>query len=477
MTHWRSILDAAEVEDRGFRAALCDSRAAQTCLLLDIVRHNADTVFGRMHRFGDVASIDDFRNAVPVRTYDDHRHWIEAIAGGSTRVLTADPVIAYEETGGTSSGAKLIPYTAQSLRAFRAAVLPSLFDLVRRRPRIANGKMYAAISPAIRVPRRTPSGIPIGLSDAAYLGEDLIPAFAGVLAVPASVGQGTDVVQWRQSTLRHLEACPDLSFVSVWSPTFWLELVDGIGPDKIKKLWPRLDTISCWADGASAAFLPQLRKLLAGVHIEAKGLLSTESAVTTAYGEDRGCVPAIHSAFLEFADEHGAIHLAHEVVPGSTYRVIVTTPGGLYRYDTQDLVRCVSHDSGIPRLVFLGRAGLVSDMVGEKLEEAFVASALAQLPVAARLVAREIPSPHYELWLDVESRSQVENWSDQVEVALRRNPQYAYARRIGQLSALAPICKPGFWSTFDRPGRRLGDIKSSVLEGLQLDIRAHKVTA
>jgi hypothetical protein len=120
---------------------------------------------------------------------------------------------------------------------------------------------------------------------------------------------------------------------------------------------------------------------------------------------------------------------------------------------------------------------LVSDMVGEKLEEAFVASALAQLPVAARLVAREIPSPHYELWLDVESRSQVESWSDQVEVALRRNPQYAYARRIGQLSALAPICKPGFWSTFDRPGRRLGDIKSSVLEGLQLDIRAHKVTA
>jgi len=477
MTHWKSILDAAEVEDRYFRTALCDIRAAQKCLLLDIVRHNADTVFGRMHHFSDVASVDDFRNAVPVRTYDDHRQWIEAIAGGANKVLTADPVIACEETGGTASGAKLIPYTTQSLRAFRAAVLPSLFDLVRRRPRIANGKIYAAISPAIRAPRRTPGRIPIGLSDAAYLGEDLISAFACLLAVPATIGQTTDVTQWRQNTLRHLEACPDLSFVSVWSPTFWLELVGGVGPDEIRRLWPNLDTISCWTDGASAAFLPQLRTIFAGVHIEAKGLLSTESAMTTAYGEDQGCVPAINSAFLEFADEQGGVHLAHEVAAGSTYRVIVTTPGGLYRYDTQDIVRCVSHDSGIPRLVFLGRAGLVSDMVGEKLEEAFVASALAHLPVAARLVARETPSPHYELWLDIESRSQAEDWSDQVEVALRRNPQYAYARRIGQLSALAPMCKPGFWSTFDRPGRRLGDIKPSVLEALQPDICADEVTA
>ncbi len=145
--------------------------------------------------------------------------------------------------------------------------------------------------------------------------------------------------------------------------------------------------------------------------------------------------------------------------------MVITTPGGLYRYDMGDLVRCVGHRADVARLVFVGRAGLTSDMVGEKLDEAFVATALSALPYAAALFRKLVPKTHYELWLDASKNDP--SYAAQVEEALCRNPQYAYARKIGQLGALVPLLKAGFVTERHlaeiHAGKRLGDLKHSSL--------------
>jgi hypothetical protein len=475
MTTWSLILAAAAIENDALRLALADVEGTQLRLLRAIIAANINTTFGKQQAFSKLLSVADFRAAVPIRNYDEMRSWVNELAEGASNVLTSDPVIAWEETGGSSGGRKLIPYTASSLKSFRAAVLPSLADLVQRRPRVAIGKLYAAISPATRQPRVLGNGVPLGLPDAAYLGEDVMPAFANLLAVPPKVGEITDVQTWYTETLCHLKSCNDLSFVSVWSPSFWLELCKTIGPDEVRDLWPNLDTISCWTHGTSSAFMPALQAAFPGVHIESKGLLSTEGAVTLAYGAEDGCIPALRSCFFEWIDEAGDVRLTHELEPDNRYRAVITTPGGLYRYDTRDVVLCVSRESNVPRLVFQGRAGVVSDMVGEKLDDAFAASILAQLPVPSRLVARNFPTAHYELWLDVSDNSNTAAWMDTVEKALSVNPQYAYARRMGQLKPLVAYCKPGFWNAFDKKNARLGVLKSAALLGLQPQVFAPKV--
>jgi GH3 auxin-responsive promoter len=461
MTGWRHILSAAALENERFRSSLATPAATQKRILSEVLRDNASTEFGAAHGISKTASIRDFQSAVPVSGYPDFRSWIERALDGAPNVLTTAPIVACEETGGTSGGAKLVPYTQKSLDAFRAAILPSLFDLAQRRPAMARGKIYAAISPASRQPRKTTGGMPIGLaSDAAYLGDDLIPAFGSLLAVSPAVSSIADVNEWRKTTVDQLSACASLSFVSVWSPTFWLEL---IGDLDFCALWPQLDTISCWTDGPSGLFAKLLRSRFPGVHIEPKGLLSTESPVTLAYGDEEGCLPALNSAFLEFLDGSENTFLVDELCAGEEYRVVITTAGGLYRYDTQDIVRCLSISGGVPRLAFLGRAGNVSDMVGEKLDEAFVAGSLQTLPVAARLVARAEPKPHYELWLE----EPVSDASRVVDQRLRQNPQYDYARKVGQLGDVAAVTRPEFWSSFSS-GKRLGVMKPSVLQRLQV---------
>jgi hypothetical protein len=492
VTGWELLVEAASAPNAALAAALRDPEAQQHAFVLDIVRANAETEFGRAHDFGRVRSLADFRTAVPIRSHDAFRPFIERIADGCPGVLTCAPVIAFEETGGTSSGRKLIPYTAESLAGFRAAVLPWLADLTCRRPGMTAGPAYVSTSPATRPARNMPGGIPIGLpSEAAYLGADLVPAFLSLFAVPPDVATIPNIDAWRIATLRHLVECEDLSFVSVWSPTFFLELIDALphardalsrivgAPARLRLaeairggrvdtriLWPKLDTISCWADGGSSGFAARLAALCPQAIIEPKGLLATEAAITLPWGSGPGAVPALTSVFVEFVDAAGVPLLAHELAVNADYRVAVTTAGGLYRYDMGDLVRCVGRAGKVPRLSFVGRTALVSDMVGEKLEEAFVARIFADLGLVAALVPRSGLVPHYELWLDDAPR-QPNGAASAVEARLRADPQYAYARDLRQLGPLAILDKPGFSARRNEvraaAGARLGDLKHTAI--------------
>lgn len=491
MTPWEEIRRAAISPTAALEAALRDPAGQQRALLARLIAENAETDFGRAHGFGAIRSLDDYRAAVPRREADAFRPFVERIAAGERDVLSRDPVVAFEETGGTSAGAKLVPYGAAALAAFRAAVLPWLADLARRRPGVIAGRAHVTISPATRPPRVTAAGLPIGLaSDAAYLGDDLVPAFLALLAVPPEVGRIADVDAWRIATLGALVEAEDLAFVSVWSPTHLHDLVAalpvvaeevarGVTPAARRRLaaalagdgvdttrlWPRLDTVSAWADAGSAVFAARLAALFPQARLEPKGLLATESAMTLPWGDGPGCVPALTSAVLEFADADGCCRLADDLAVGATYDLVITTPGGLWRYDIGDRVECVARDGAVPRLVFRGRGRLVGDLVGEKLDEAFVASVLARLAVPAVLV-RRVERRGYDLWLDDDTVDPVAA-SAVVEAGLRADPQYAHARDLGQLAPLVATRRPGFWAeralARAHAGGRLGDHKPTAL--------------
>ena len=45
-------------------------------LLMRILDMNKDTEYGRKYHFADIHSVEDYRNAVPVTTYDDYADYI-----------------------------------------------------------------------------------------------------------------------------------------------------------------------------------------------------------------------------------------------------------------------------------------------------------------------------------------------------------------------------------------------------------------
>lgn len=512
MTPWQVVAAAAAGEYRTFRTALRDPASAQQSQLADILSRNAGTTFGRANDFARLREIDAYRRAVPIQRYADMAVDVEAMCQGHHGQRVADPVLLYEQTGGSSGGAKTIPYTARALQAFRAAIHPWLHDLVHAFPQLEGGRAYWSISPVTRPAQRTADGIPIGMdNDLAYFGDEVGSALGRLSAVPPGVARLEDMEKWRYVTLRGLLDCDDLSLISVWSPTFLMSLLQSVQgreerllrdiadgtvsvdsglsqaftprPGRARQiakafakdsidtavLWPQLALISCWTHGAAAGFIHELRRLFPQAQVQGKGLLATEGVISVPMHDCPYPVLALNSGFFEFVDNCGDSFLAHEVQESRTYRLVITTHSGLYRYDLGDQVRIRGRTDGAPLLEFVGRAGSVSDLCGEKLTETEVADALPSGPGFAVLASEPEGPLRYRLLLDAAEAdaAEGETLARRLDEALRGNLQYDYARRVGQLAAIEatrlqrPAAAYIEWCA--GRGQRLGDIKIPLL--------------
>ncbi len=82
---------------------------------------------------------------------------------------------------------------------------------------------------------------------------------------------------------------------------------------------------------------------------------------------------AINTNFYEFVPEdetlgeHTRTLLCHELELGKRYYIILTTPGGLYRYDINDIVEVVDFHARCPIISFMRKGRDVTSITGEKL--------------------------------------------------------------------------------------------------------------
>jgi hypothetical protein len=499
-----------------FRQALQRPEAAQRRLLKAYLELNAQTTFGRAHDFGSLYSYDDFSKRVPLTVYEDLEPWIERIKRGESNLLTSEPVTRLVPTSGSSGARKLIPFTKGLQREFNAAIGPWLIDLLGQSPGIGGGPAYWSITPVMGEADREGSAVPIGFdADTAYLGGTRQRLASAVMAVPDALRFIKDISVFRYVTLLCLLRQRDLRLVSVWHPSFlslllttlsanWQELLADIrngrcqhnealppsvraalkfrslpqraeelqaaDPLKPETIWPHLKLISCWHDGAAALAAAGLKKTFPNTILQPKGLLATEAFVTIPF---EGLWPAaVQSHFFEFTNSAGAIQLVHELCEGQIYEVVVTTAGGLWRYQLQDRVQVTGFSGRTPSLRFLSRTGNVSDLFGEKLSEAFVSDVIQGLmeilnlaPSFVLLAPDEDAAGHcYTLYIEGRLPGRL---AELLDGALRRNPHYAYSRDMGQLLPvrLFAITKDGC-ETFVKHqmagGTSLGNIKPAM---------------
>lgn len=495
MSGWSDIRSGVAGQRSSLVESLKRPDEVQLRLLQRIIDRNRDSEFGQRYDFHSVRTIDDYQRRVPLHNYEDFRADIDRMMEGEKNVLVADDVQLFETTGGSTGGSKSLPLTDAAFKAIRRAVLPWLDDLITSRPGISGGKAYWSLSPALRRQSHTSGGIPFGIAnDAAYFGPDLAQSIGSTLAVPASVASIQSFSEWRSETLRHLVGCRDLSFVSVWSPTFFLHLLDAIADDieliasnvdpnrgvelqeafseepiQWQRLWPMLDTISCWCSSSSRRYAKELAARFPKTNIQGKGLLATEGVVTVPLADACAAVLAVDSGFYEFEAENGEVVVPWELEPDQTYSVLLTTEGGLYRYRLGDRVLVVGQYEATPCLEFMGRHGGGSDLCGEKLTEEFVESALGDIPGFGFLVPIVEPRPAYLLMLDeaIVNPDLEQAAANIADGKLMDNPQYRYAREIGQLPPIEPyrIADPlgTYKSICMQSGQGLGDIKPAAL--------------
>lgn len=81
----------------------------------NLIAMAADTAFGKDHDFKNIHSPADFAERVPIRDYEALRPYVDRVVAGESDVLWKGKPIYFAKTSGTTSGAKYIPITKESM--------------------------------------------------------------------------------------------------------------------------------------------------------------------------------------------------------------------------------------------------------------------------------------------------------------------------------------------------------------------------
>lgn len=109
----------------------------------NLIKRAENTEFGRDHEFGTIQSPADFAQKVPVRDYEELKPYVEKVVEGKVNILWPGKPIYFAKTSGTTSGAKYIPLTKESMpthiEAARNAILCYISDTGKAK--FVDGKM------------------------------------------------------------------------------------------------------------------------------------------------------------------------------------------------------------------------------------------------------------------------------------------------------------------------------------------------
>ena len=453
---------ASYTRDRAFARALGSCEAHQLAILGRYVAHFKNLDDPLHSPLNAVSDYKSFASQVLIRGYGEWSPWIESLRAGHTQALK---IKRFEPTSGSTQARKWIPYTAEFLSELDRAASPWIWDLGRHFPLVRSGRHYWSLS---WLPQNLRSQIS-STDDA-----DLFPWWKRALlkrslAVGSEVAHLDSLEDSLDSTCVQLLAADDLSLVSVWSPTFWIQLINrmihrqdilvhrlehsklasskrvhcvrsALKSEDLDLIWPRLAVISCWTESSSAEWLPTLRSRFPKVAIQGKGVWATEGAISIPY---EGHYPmALRSHFFEFRDlNSGKVFLAHELQTGQDVEVIMTAGNALMRYSLGDKLKVTGVLGSTPCFKFLGREHTV-DLAGEKMDSA---SALALFEAirsrwnvqCVSLLAKipQQPSrPHYLLLIGAHaSTGEIQAMA---ESFLKKFHHYRLCRELGQLDEL-----------------------------------------
>jgi hypothetical protein len=93
----------------------------------NLISEAAETAFGKDHDFNNIKNHQDYIQRVPIRDYEALKPYVEKVVAGEKNILWKGKPLYFAKTSGTTSGAKYIPITAESMpnhvNAARNAIL------------------------------------------------------------------------------------------------------------------------------------------------------------------------------------------------------------------------------------------------------------------------------------------------------------------------------------------------------------------
>ena len=341
----------------------------QRKVMFQLLKTASNTAFGKDHSFSEVNNYEDFKNQVPVRDYEDLKPYIERVKNGEQDVLWKGSPLYFAKTSGTTSGAKFIPLTKESLayqiKAAKSALLHYIVDSGNHH--FINGKMiFLQGSPVLDMNPKVPNGRLSGIVAnfvPSYLQTNRLPSYKTnciedweqkVEAIieetlPEDMRLISGIPSWVQMYFERLQAKTGKTISEIF-PNFSLFVFGGVNYEPYRKnfeeiIGKKVDSLELYP--ASEGFIAFQDKQ------DEKGLL-----LLLDYGIFYEFIPAD-----EFYDENPTRISLEEVKMGINYVLILNTNAGLWGYNIGDTVAFTSLEPY--RIIVTGRIKHFTSAFGE----------------------------------------------------------------------------------------------------------------
>lgn len=404
----------------------------QEKLLLNIIHKNRNTEFGIKHNFSCIKSYDDLGKYVPIRTSRQYKNYLDRMYHGELDILSQQKPFYFAMTAGSTGEFKHIPMNKGLSKEVDNGVLSYLYLFEQVCPDARNKPIQFLVGSAEggQTPGGTTKGFVSGFHykhfPSVIRDRFVIPYWVFTIeniaeryyAMVRFLANKKDLVALVSMTPQNL--CTVTKFAIEHHERLYQDLMTGdftlkdtgiykgelpkfeadkkqaeefhrcIGETDIqgavKSLFPSLKYFSTWMGGNMSYAINELfyyygqKDIFELPSSASEGIFVIPNKLNTPGG-----IAAITSHFFEYIPEDQLslatpdVLLVHELEVGKRYYLVITTSGGLYRYNIEDLYEVTGKWGNIPTLRFVSKVARQVSIANERINESDVVEVMNRL--------------------------------------------------------------------------------------------------
>ncbi|TVZ56256.1 phenylacetate-coenzyme A ligase PaaK-like adenylate-forming protein [Lutibacter sp. Hel_I_33_5] len=413
-----------------------------------LLKKAKNTAFGIDHDFKNIKTYNDFKNHVKVNDYEGLKSYVDRIVAGEKDVLWKGKPLYFAKTSGTTSGAKYIPITKESMpthiKAARNALL--FYTAEKNDASFVNGKMiFLQGSPVLE----DKNGVKLGrLSGIAahyvpnYLLKNRLPSWE----TNCIEDWDTKVDKVVEETIN--EDMTVISGIPSWVQMYFEKLIDKTGKS-ISEIFPNFNFFVY----GGVNFEPYKNKFetLIGKKIDYVELYPASEGFI-AYQDsqkEKGMLLQLNSGIFyefipasEFFDENPTRISLKDVQLGVNYVIILNTSAGLWGYNIGDTVEFTSTKPY--RIKVTGRikhfiSAFGEHVIGKEVEKALndaikgTSINISEFTVAPQVNPKD-GLPYHEWFIEFENEpDNLEDLASKIDASMQAQNVYYFDLITGKI--------------------------------------------
>jgi phenylacetate-coenzyme A ligase PaaK-like adenylate-forming protein len=449
--------------------------AAQKETLVQLLDAAKDTAFGKDHQFAAIRNYEDFKKQVPVRDYEELRPYIDRVVAGQKDVMWKGKPAYFAKTSGTTSGAKYIPISKESMPEHIKAARNALLTYVHEtgNTSFVNGKMIFLQGSPVMTEK---NGVKVGRLSGIVA--NLVPGYLQKNRLPS---YATNCIEdWEEKVDAIVEETfhQDMTLISgipPWVQMYFDRLTEKSGGKQIKDIFKNFQLFVY----GGVNYEPYRTKIESSIgrkidtietYPASEGFIAYQDSQT----DKSLLLLAKAGMFYEFipADEYYNEHPTRlsleDIELHKNYALILNTNAGLWGYSIGDTIKFVSKD---PYKIYVtGRikhfiSAFGEHVIGEEVEQSLLSVAneegvgITEFTVAPQVNPAAGELPYHEWFIEFSKPpADLEAFSKKVDKALQKKNIYYFdliEGKILQPLIIRPLQKDAF-VTYMRSEGKLG---------------------